>query len=184
MQLNHAMWAMTAAEIVLWAALAIVFWSKGLHRRFPAMCAYLTLRAVSAPLLVFLLYEEARPWGHAHHLGQIYAWSFIAVYFASTALLYFICIEIFRDGAVGVSRNLEAGARDLPLGRRGRIHRQPARGFLHAEGDLSHRRHRLWDDALRQRAGAVPAGVSVPEHECVAPVRCAICRLASPWALA
>ncbi len=96
MQLNHAMWAMNVAEVVLWAALAIVFWSKGLHRRFPMVCAYLTLRAVATPLLVFLLYEEARPWGHANHLGQIYALVFFAVYFASTALLYFICIEIFR----------------------------------------------------------------------------------------
>ncbi|MGA3334797.1 MAG: hypothetical protein ABSC62_11615 [Terracidiphilus sp.] len=96
MQLNYAMWAMTVAEVVLWAALAVVFWSKGLHRRFPAVCAYLTLRAVSAPLIMFLLYEQVRPWGRAHHLSWIYAWSFVAVYFAGTALLYFICIEIFR----------------------------------------------------------------------------------------
>ena len=96
MQLNHAMWAMTAAETVLWAALAIVFWSKGLHRRFPAMCAYLTLRAVSAPLFMFLLYEESRPWGLANHLGQIYALLFFATYFGDAVLLYFICIEIFR----------------------------------------------------------------------------------------
>ena len=87
---------MTAAETVLWAALAILFWSKGLHRRFPAMCAYLTLRAVSAPLFVFLLYEEARSWGHANHLGQIYALVFFATYLGDAVLLYFICIEIFR----------------------------------------------------------------------------------------
>jgi hypothetical protein len=107
MQLNHAMWAMTAAETVLWAALAIVFWSKGLHRRFPSMCAYLMLRAVATPLLVFLLYGDARPWGRAYHVGQIYAWGFIAAYLASTALLYFICIEIFRTALVafpGISK--------------------------------------------------------------------------------
>ncbi len=97
MHLSLAMTAMSATETVLWAALAILFWSKGLHRRVPAVCAYLTLRAVSAPLFMFLLYEESRPWGLANHLGQIYALVFFAVYFASTALLYFICIEIFRS---------------------------------------------------------------------------------------
>jgi hypothetical protein len=96
MQLNSAMWAMTVAETILWAALAIVFWSKGLQRRFPAVCAYLMLRAIATPVFLFLLYGDARPWGHAYHLGWIYAWSFIAVYFASAVLLYFICIEIFR----------------------------------------------------------------------------------------
>ncbi|MGA2206759.1 MAG: hypothetical protein ABSG10_08510 [Terracidiphilus sp.] len=95
--MNNAMWAMNAVETVLWAALAILFVSKGLHRRFPAMCAYLTLRAVATPLLVFLLYEESRPWGLANHLARVYAWGFLAAYLACTVLLYFICIEIFRS---------------------------------------------------------------------------------------
>ncbi len=41
---------MSAAEAVLWAALAIFFWAKGLHRRFLAMSYYLTLRAISTPV--------------------------------------------------------------------------------------------------------------------------------------
>jgi len=89
--------AMSAAELVLWAALAILFWSKGLHRRFSAMSYYLALRAISAPVLMLVLYEESQPWGIDHHIGQIYSFGFFATYLASTVLLFFICIEIFRS---------------------------------------------------------------------------------------
>jgi hypothetical protein len=97
MPLNVAMSAMTAAESVLWVALAIVFWSKGLHRRFPAMGIYLGLRAISIPALTLVLYEETQPWGRDFHLGQIYYFGFFAVYAASAMLLFFICIEVFRS---------------------------------------------------------------------------------------
>jgi hypothetical protein len=89
--------AMSAAELVLWAALAILFWSKGLHRRFPAMGYYLALRAISTPLLMLNLYVETKPWATDIHAGQIYYFGFFATYLASTVLLFFICIEVFRS---------------------------------------------------------------------------------------
>ena len=88
---------MNAAEFVLWAALAILFWRKGLHRRFPAMGIYLGLRAISAPLLLLVLSKESQPWGRDFHLGQVYFFGFFATYLASTLLLFFICIEVFRS---------------------------------------------------------------------------------------
>ena len=86
-------------EFLLWAALAYIFWSKGLHRRFRAMGYYLTLRAISAPLLVLVLYEESQPWGQARRiiLGKIYYFGFFATYLATAVLLFFICIEVFRS---------------------------------------------------------------------------------------
>ena len=99
MPLNFAMSAMNAGEFLLWAALAYLFWSKGLHHRFPAMGYYLTLRAISAPLLVLVLYEVSQPWGQARHvlLGKIYYFGFFATYLATAVLLFFICIEVFRS---------------------------------------------------------------------------------------
>lgn len=95
--MNSAMSAMNAAELVLWAALAILFRSKGLHRRFPAMSIYLGLRAISTPILVLLLREWSQPWGRDFHLGQIYYFDFFATYIASAVLLFLICIEVFRS---------------------------------------------------------------------------------------
>jgi len=53
--------AMSAAELLLWAALAILFFSKGLHRRFQAMGYYLALRAISTPVLALLLSLLSKP---------------------------------------------------------------------------------------------------------------------------
>jgi len=91
------MTAMSAAELVLWAALAILFFRKGLQRRFQAMGNYLALRAISTPVLMLLLYLESKPWGRDFHIGQIYYFGFFATYLASTVLLFFICIEVFRS---------------------------------------------------------------------------------------
>jgi hypothetical protein len=96
MPLNEAMSAMNVAEIALWAALAILFWSKGLHRRFHAMSYYLALRAISSPILMIALREESQPWGRQFHAGQIYYVGFFATYLASAVLLFFICIEVFQ----------------------------------------------------------------------------------------
>ncbi len=98
MPFNHAMFAMNAAESLLWATIAVIFWSKGLHRRFAAMSYYLCLRAISTPLLLLVLHEKTQPWGHAYHavLGQIYYFGFFGSYLATAVLLFFICIEIFR----------------------------------------------------------------------------------------
>ncbi len=89
--------AMSAAEVVLWAALAILFWKKGLHRRFPAMNSYLALRAIATPVMMLILYLESKPWGRDFHIGQIYYFGFFATYLAGTVLLFFICIEVFRS---------------------------------------------------------------------------------------
>src|ERR1039458_601861 len=97
MPMNVAMSAMSAAELVLWAALAILFFSKGLHRRFQAMGYYLALRAISTPVLTLLLSLQSKPWGRDFHIGQIYYFGFFATYLASTVLLFFICVEVFRS---------------------------------------------------------------------------------------
>ena len=88
---------MSAAEFLLWAALAILFWSKGLNRRFPAMSYYLLLNAVSTPALTLAIYLTSKPWARDFHVGQIYYFGFFAAYLASTVLLFFICIEVFRS---------------------------------------------------------------------------------------
>ena len=89
--------AMNAVELVLWTAVAVLFWSKGLTRRFSAMGYYLALRAISTPALLLVLYIESKPWGRDFHAGQIYYFGFFATYLASTVLLFFICIEVFRS---------------------------------------------------------------------------------------
>jgi hypothetical protein len=96
MPLNVAMSAMSAVELTLWAALAILFWTKGLQRRFKAMGFYLALRAIATPVLMLVLYERSQPWGIENRLGQIYYFGFFATYLACTVLLFFICIEVFR----------------------------------------------------------------------------------------
>lgn len=99
MELNFAMSAMNAVEFLLWAILAFLFWKKGLHRRFRAMSYYLVVRAISTPLLFFVLREESLPWDRAHHilLAKIYMVGFFGTYLTTVVLLFFICIEIFRS---------------------------------------------------------------------------------------
>jgi hypothetical protein len=99
MSLNFAMSAMNAGEFLLWAVLAYFFWSKGLHRRFPAMGYYVALRAISTPILMFVLHEESQPWGQDRLaiLGKIYYFGFFTTYLAAVVLLFFICIEVFRS---------------------------------------------------------------------------------------
>lgn len=95
MPLNFAMSLLSTAEFLLWALLAFFFWTKGLHRRFPAMSTYLALRVASMPVLLSLLYIQAQPWGHFYFAAYFYA--YWAVYIASAVTLYFICIEVFRS---------------------------------------------------------------------------------------
>jgi hypothetical protein len=97
MPLNLAMTTMNAAEFLLWAALAFLFWSKGLHRRFQAMSYYLALRVISTPILLLVLHEESLPWGQEHQLGEVYYFGFFATYVASAILLFLVCIEVFRS---------------------------------------------------------------------------------------
>lgn len=97
MPLNFAMSLMSAVEFLLWAVLGFVFWSKGLHRRFPAMSAYLALRVASMPVLLGLLYLQAQPNGHQDFYFPLYFYAYWAVYIGSAAMLFFICVEVFRS---------------------------------------------------------------------------------------
>jgi hypothetical protein len=92
---------MGAVEFILTAALGVLFFRKNLHRRFPAMGSYLSLRVISAPVLAGLLYGSMRPWGRA--LALPYFFAFWAVYVASAVLLFFICIEVFRTALLAFS---------------------------------------------------------------------------------
>lgn len=101
MPLNFAMSLMTAAEFLLWATLAYVFWAKKLQRRFPAMAAYLALRVISMPLLMAVLWVCGQPWGRGYYV--VYFFGFWGVYIASAIMLFFICMEIFRAVLSGFS---------------------------------------------------------------------------------
>ncbi len=102
MPLNLAMYVMSVAEFLLWAALGFLFWKKNLQQRFPSMSAYLALRVVSTPVLLVLLYVQSQPWGRNYflvyfHYFVVYFFAYWAVYIASAVLLFFICMEVFRS---------------------------------------------------------------------------------------
>jgi hypothetical protein len=86
---------MSAAEFVLSAVLAFLFWKKGMHRRFPAMGAYLALRVASTPVLFLLLSGDMIVRWQMWLISYFYL--FWAVYIASAVLLFFVCIEVFRS---------------------------------------------------------------------------------------
>jgi hypothetical protein len=90
-----AMSVISGAEFLLWALLAFLFWKKGLHRRFPAMGAYLALRVASAPVLFAALSVQSQPWGRNYF--PVYFFAYWAVYIASAVLLFFVCMEVFRS---------------------------------------------------------------------------------------
>jgi hypothetical protein len=101
MSAQVAMTTMSAAEFLLSAALGFVFWKKALHRRFPAMGAYLALRVVSTPLLSFLLLGQMGRLVATHQFertsAQCYFFTYWVAYAISAVLLYFICVEVFRS---------------------------------------------------------------------------------------
>jgi len=96
MSSQTAMSLLCLAESVLWAVLGFLFWTKKLHRRFPAMGAYLALRVASTPLLLLLLYGQAKHWLNGH-CSTVYFFVYWAIYIACTVLFYFICMEVFRS---------------------------------------------------------------------------------------
>jgi len=98
---------MSGAELVLWVVLGILFWNKKLHRRFPAMGIYLALRVVSTPLLLAVLYVQSQPWGQNYF--PVYFFAYWAVYIASAALLFFVCIEVFRSALSAFSGLMKFG---------------------------------------------------------------------------
>jgi hypothetical protein len=97
MPLSFAMSLMSAAEFVLWSALGLIFWRKGLQRRFPAMSLYLGLRVGSMPVLLALLYLQAQPTGHQDVYFPLYFYSYWTVFIASAVSLFFVTLEIFRS---------------------------------------------------------------------------------------
>jgi hypothetical protein len=98
---------MSAIEFLLVAIVAFLFWKRKLQRRFPAMGAYLALRVASAPILFLLLLMNQR----VHSLASSLAYFFVfwAVYLASAAMLFFICIEIFRSALSSFSGLMKFG---------------------------------------------------------------------------
>lgn len=99
MPLNPSMWLMTASECALWAALAFLFWKQGLQSRFRAMGYYLALRAASAPVFLFLLYELLNAGSRARYVSLYEAYSVgcFATYLATAVLLFFICVAVLRS---------------------------------------------------------------------------------------
>jgi hypothetical protein len=90
-----AMSLMSVAEFALWVVLGFLFWTKKLHHRFPAMGGYMALRVASIPPLVFFFYGQSRHWFN-NLCYPIYFYLYYAVFIASAALLFFVCIEVFR----------------------------------------------------------------------------------------
>ena len=97
MPLNTAMALMSATEFILWVILGFLFWTRGLHRRFPAMHAYLVLRVGSMPVLLGLLFHSGADLGSARRFFPRYFYCYWAVYIASAVALFFICLEVFRS---------------------------------------------------------------------------------------
>lgn len=104
---QFAMSAMSLAEFALWAVIAFLFWKKKLYRRFPAMGAYLGLRLVSMPFMLVVLYIYSQPWGQSYFL--VYFSSYWTVYLASAALLFFVCMEVFKSALIGFPGLMKIG---------------------------------------------------------------------------
>jgi len=101
------MLVMSATEFLLWATLGYLFWTKKLHRRFPAMGSYLALHVASTPLLLCVLYVQSQSWGR-HYYG-VYFFTYWAVYIASAILLFFVCMEVFRSALSAFSGLMRFG---------------------------------------------------------------------------
>lgn len=91
---------MSAAECTLWALLGCLFWRKKLQRRFPSMGSYVTLHVLSAPVLLALLVGQSLHWFN-DSCYALYFFAYWAIYIASTAMLYFVCMEVFRAALSG-----------------------------------------------------------------------------------
>lgn len=87
---------MSGAEFLLWALLGYLFWSRDLQRRFPAMNAYLLLRVGAMPILLFLLFGQARHWLN-DYCFLLYFLAYWGVYIASAIILFFVAMEVFRS---------------------------------------------------------------------------------------
>jgi hypothetical protein len=88
---QSTMTLMAVVEFALWTAFGLLFWTRKLHHRFPAMGIYLALHIASTPVLFWLLY------GKPPHWFTLYYYVYWAVYFASAMTLFFVCVEVFRS---------------------------------------------------------------------------------------
>jgi len=108
MSLDLAMSAMSVVEFLICAALALLFSSKNLHRRFPAMNAYLLLRVGSMPVLLLLLFGQSRHWFNDYCYAA-YFFAYWAVYIASAVILFFVTIDVFRSALSAFSGLMKFG---------------------------------------------------------------------------
>ncbi|MGA3373128.1 MAG: hypothetical protein ABSC48_15335 [Terracidiphilus sp.] len=102
MSAQTAMSLMAVAEFALWTVFAFLFWTRKLHRRFPAMGSYLALHVAAMPALLFLFYGQARHWYNGYSF-DLYFYVYWSVYIVSAVLLFFVCIEVFRSALVPFS---------------------------------------------------------------------------------
>jgi hypothetical protein len=104
------MYVMSTGEFILSAALGFMFWKKGLHRRFPAMGAYLALRVISTPLQSLLLLGEGNVSLEIQRASKLsYFFAFWATYLASAVLLFFVSMEVFRSALAGLPGLMKFG---------------------------------------------------------------------------
>jgi hypothetical protein len=96
MSSQTAMFLMAVLEFALWGAFAFLFWTRKLHRRFPAMGGYLSLHVAALPVLMALFYGQPRHWLN-DSCFVLYYYVYWAVYLASAVLIFFVCIEVFRS---------------------------------------------------------------------------------------
>ena len=72
------------------------------------MGAYLALRVVSMPVLLFFFYGQAQHWFNDYAF-MCYFFAYWAVYIASAVLLFFVCMEVFRSALSAFSGLLKLG---------------------------------------------------------------------------
>ena len=94
-----AMSTLSALEFLFSASLALIFWKKGMHRRFPTMGSYLALRVASTPVLSLLYMGQTQYVGTQFGIrcAQAYFFVFWPVYLLSAVVLFFVCMEVFRS---------------------------------------------------------------------------------------
>jgi hypothetical protein len=113
MSSSSAMSLMTTAEFLLAVLLGAVFWKRGLHRRFPAMGAYLGLRVVASLVLSILFMGKmgllTPTLSFRVTCAQVYFLAFWAVYIVSAVLLYLISMEVFQSALSAVPGLLKFG---------------------------------------------------------------------------
>lgn len=84
---------MVAAEFLITAAVGVLFWRKGLQKRFPALNIFLCLKVAAAPVFAVLILLQSHSTGRS--LFHIYFYTYWSVYIASALVILFVCKEIF-----------------------------------------------------------------------------------------